>query len=387
MGLVGVVGVVDLEGWAAELDALHGRIAGRFARAEPRERAAAYLRGLLAGVERKNGWQLAEHAGEATPDGMQRLLSSARWDPDELRDDLREYVVERLGAPDAVLVVDETGFIKKGRTSAGVQRQYTGTSGKIDNCQIGVFLAYASPAGQALIDRALYLPTSWTDDPARCAAARIPAEVSFQTKPQLARVLLARALDAGVRCAWVTADEVYGDNPGLRGWLEERGQPYVLAVGCDRRVPPADGRGPVQVKAQVKALAERIGADRWVRISAGTGVKGDRFYDWARVPLADPGRDGFGRWLLVRRSLTDAELAFYLCWGPAGTALAGLVAVAGTRWSIECGFQQAKGEVGLDHYEVRRWPGWYRHITLAMLAHAFLAVVRATARGDGGRSS
>jgi SRSO17 transposase len=384
---MGRVGVVELEGWAAELEALHGRIAGRFARSEPRQRAAAYLRGLLAGVERKNGWQLAEHAGEATPDGMQRLLSSARWDPDELRDDLREYVLERLGDPDAVLVVDETGFVKKGRTSAGVQRQYTGTSGKIDNCQIGVFLAYAGPAGHALIDRALYLPQSWTSDPQRCAAARIPVQVSFQTKPQLARVMLERALDAGVRCAWVTADEVYGDNPGLRGWLQERGQPYVLAVGCDRRFPPADARGPVQVKAMV----EQLGADRWVRISAGKGAKGDRFYDWARVDLAGPGRDGsgdgFGRWLLVRRSLTDDELAYYVCWGPGGTALAALVAVAGMRWSIECGFQQAKGEVGLDHYEVRRWPGWYRHITLAMLAHAFLAVTRAGADGHGGLSS
>ena len=380
---MGQVGVRELEGWASELEGLHARVAGRFVRSEPRERALAYVRGLLAGVERKNGWQLAEHAGEVTPDGMQRLLSTARWDPDELRDDLREYVIDRLGDHGAVLVVDETGFVKKGRTSAGVQRQYTGTSGKIDNCQIGVFVAYASPAGHALIDRALYLPKSWAGDPERCAAAKIPADVGFRTKPQLARLMLERALDAGVPCAWVTADEVYGDNPGLRGWLEERAQSYVLAVGCARRFAPADDRGPVAVKS----LAAEIPAHRWVRISAGQGAKGQRLYDWARVPLAAAGRGGFDRWLLVRRSVDHSELAYYVCWGPAATALAGLVAVAGTRWSIESGFQQAKGEVGLDHYEVRRWPGWYRHITLAMLAHAFLAVARASATGHGGPSS
>jgi SRSO17 transposase len=363
------------------LGALHERIAPRFVRSEPRERVAAYLRGLIAGVERKNGWQLAEHAGEQTPDGMQRLLSTARWDPDELRDDLRGYVIERLGDEHAVLVVDETGFVKKGRTSAGVQRQYTGTSGKIDNCQVGVFLAYAAPAGHALIDRELYLPKSWTTDPQRCAAAKIPNAVAFRTKPQLARVMLERALDAGVSAAWVAADEAYGDNPGLRGWLEEREQPYVLAVGCARRFASATGR-----RGEARTLAAEIDVDAWVRISAGQGAKGERFYDWARVDLASPTQDGFGRWLLLRRSLDDGELAYYTCFGPPETALAGLARVAGTRWAIECGFQQAKGEVGLDHYEVRRWPGWYRHITLAMLAHALLAVLRATT-GHGGPSS
>ena len=384
---MGQVGVAEVEGWAVELAAVHERIAPRFARSEPRQRALAYLQGLLAGVERKNGWQLAEHAGDVTPDGMQRLLSTARWDPDQLRDDLRAYVVERLGDPRAVLVVDETGIIKKGRTSAGVQRQYTGTSGKIDNCQIGVFLAYASPAGSALIDRELYLPKSWTADRQRCRAAKVPADVGFRTKPQLARAMLERALDRRVPAGWVTADEAYGDNPGLRGWLEQRAQPYVLAVGCARRFQPADQPADRPTRVAVRALAAGIPAGRWVRISAGEGAKGRRFYAWARVPLANLSRAGcragFGRWLLVRRSLDDGELAYYVCWGPADTALAGLVGVAGARWSIECDFQQAKGEVGLDQYEVRRWPGWYRHITLAMLAHAFLAVIRATTQPRG----
>jgi SRSO17 transposase len=369
--------IEEVRAWAAGLDALHARIAGRFARAEPRRRALAYLRGLLGEVERKNGWQLAEHAGEATPDGMQRLLATARWDPDKLRDDLRALVVERLGDPGAVLVVDETGFIKKGTTSAGVQRQYTGTSGKIGNCQLGVFLAYAAPAGHAFIDRALYLPRTWTEDPDRCQAAGVPADIGFATKPQLARELLERALDARVPAAWVTADEVYGQDPGLRGWLQERAQSYVLAVKRTERLEPG---GPT-----AEQLASQVPAERWLRLSAGDGAKGHRLYDWTRVSLTAPTTTGMNQWLLMRRSLRDpSELAFYTCFGPAGTSLARLVAVAGCRWSIEVGFQTAKGEVGLDHYEVRRWPGWHRHITLALLAHAFLAVVRADAT-DGQR--
>jgi hypothetical protein len=224
--------IEEVRAWAAGLDALHARIAGRFARAEPRRRALAYLRGLLGNVGRKNGWQLAEHAGERTPDGMQRLLATADWDPDRIRDDLRAYVVEHLGEEGAVLVVDETGFLKKGTTSVGVQRQYSGTAGKVDNCQLGVFLAYASGKGRAMIDRELYLPERWTDDPARCRAARVPEHVEFRTKPQLAQRMLERALDAGVPAAWVTADEVYGGSPALRGWLEDRGVWHVLAVKC-----------------------------------------------------------------------------------------------------------------------------------------------------------
>jgi SRSO17 transposase len=274
-----------------------------------------------------------------------------------------------------VLVVDETGFLKKGSTSVGVQRQYSGTAGKVDNCQLGVFLAYASPKGRAFIDRELYLPRVWTEDPARCRAARVPGEVEFRTKPQLARVMLQRAQDAGVPAAWVTADEAYGGDPALQRFLEARGLSYVLAVKCTQPLRPADGAA----RATAEQLAARVPAEQWVACSAGHGAKGRRLYDWTRVALAAPAAADFTRWLLVRRSRSDGELAFYACFAPAGTSLVGLVRVAGTRWTIEESFQTAKSEVGLDHYEVRRWPGWYRHITLALLAHAFLTVTRAQA--------
>jgi SRSO17 transposase len=369
--------IEEVRAWAAGLEALHARIAGRFARAEPRRRALAYLRGLLGNVGRKNGWQLAEHAGERTPDGMQRLLSTADWDSDLVRDDLRAYVVEHLGDPGAVLVVDETGFLKKGTTSVGVQRQYSGTAGKVDNCQLGVFLAYASAKGRAMIDRELYLPERWTEDPERCKAARVPEEIGFRTKPELAQLMLERALDAGVPAAWVTADEVYGGSPALREWLEERQVPYVLAVKCTELLAVDGPQGPMRQSAA--QLAAAVPVEQWVACSAGHGAKGRRLYDWIRVALAAPPAAGMARWLLVRRRRRDGELAFSACSGPAGTSLVGLVRVAGTRWAVEEGFQQAKGEVGLDHYEVRKWPGWYRHITLALLAHAFLAVIRAQA--------
>jgi SRSO17 transposase len=369
--------IEEVQAWAAGLDALHARIAGRFVRAEPRRRALAYLRGLLGNVTRKNGWQLAEHAGERTPDGMQRLLATADWDPELVRDDLRAYVVEQLGDPSAVLVVDETGFLKKGTTSVGVQRQYCGTAGKVDNCQLGVFLAYASPKGRAMIDRELYLPESWTDDPERCRAARVPEQVGFRTKPQLARVMLERALDAGVPAAWVTADEVYGGSPTLRQWLEGRGVWHVLAVKCTELLEVASPNGVVRESAE--QLGAAVPAEQWIACSAGHGAKGRRLYDWTRVELAAPATAGMAGWLLVRRSHSDGELAFYACYGPAATPLVGLVRVAGTRWAVEEGFEQAKGEVGLDHYQVRKWPGWYRHITLALLAHAFLAGTRAQA--------
>jgi SRSO17 transposase len=376
--------IEEVQAWAAGLPALHARIAGRFARAEPRRRVLAYLRGLLGNVGRKNGWQLAEHAGEATPDGMQRLLATAAWNPDLVRDDLRGWVVEHLGDPAGVLVVDETGFLKKGRTSVGVQRQYSGTAGKVDNCQLGVFLAYASGKGRAFIDRELYLPKAWTEDPARCRAALVPEQVGFRTKPQLAQLLLARALAAEVPASWVTADEAYGGDPALRRFLEGHGLSYVLAVKCTEPLWPADG----SVWAPASQLAAQVPAEQWVTCSAGYGAKGRRFYDWTRITLVTPLGAGAERWLLVRRSRSDGELAFYLCFAPAGIPLVGLVRVAGIRWAIEESFQTAKGEVGLDHYEVRRWPGWYRHITLALLAHAFLTVTRArataahSARGD-----
>ena len=367
--------IEEVRAWAAGLEALHARIAGRFARAEPRRRVLAYLRGLLGPVGRKNGWQLAEHAGEGTPDGMQRLLATAGWDPDLVRDDPRAYVVEHLGDAGGVLVVDETGFLKKGSTSVGVQRQYSGTAGKVDNCQLGVFLAYVGPKGRAFIDRELYLPRSWTDDSARCRAARVPEQVGFQTKPLLARVMLERALDAGVPASWATADEVYGQDPALRVWLEGRQMAYVLAIKSSELLVVGDG----PAKLSAAQLAAAVPTERWVGASAGHGAKGRRLYDWARIQLPPPAASRWQRWLLVRRSRRDGELAFYACYGPADTSLVGLVRVAGTRWAIEDGFQQAKNEVGLDHYEVRRWPGWYRHITLALLAHAFLVVTRTKA--------
>ena len=380
------VDVATVTAWAAGLEGLHARIAPRFARPEPRRRALAYLRGLLSPVERKNGWQLAEEAGEATPDGMQRLLATADWDADAVRDDLRAYVVEHLGDADAVLVVDETGFLKKGEKSAGVQRQYSGTAGRIENCQVGVFLAYAGPHGHAFLDRELYLPQGWAEDAARRAEAGVPAEVIFRTKPQLARAMLERALAAGVPAAWVTGDEVYGGDRRLRVWLEEQDVPHVLAVKRTEPLVAATDRGPAQVAAT--DLVAALPPAAWTRLSAGDGAKGPRAYDWARVPirpLSDPDR---GYWLLVRRSLADpTDLAHYVCYGPADATLADLVRVAGTRWAIEEAIEAAKGEVGLDHYEVRRWDGWYRHVTLCLLAHAFLAVTRAKAGGaeKGGR--
>jgi SRSO17 transposase len=367
--------------WAEDLEAVHARMAPRFARAEPRRRALAYLRGLLSPVERKNGWQLAEQAGEATPDGMQHLLARADWDADQVRDDLRAYVVEHLGDARAVLVIDETGFLKKGTKSVGVQRQYSGTAGRIENCQIGVFLAYTSPQGRTFLDRELYVPKEWAADRERRREAAVPETVEFRTKPQLARVMLERALDAGVPAAWVTGDEIYGGDRRLRLWLEERQMPHVLAVKSTE--PLWTRTGSRQVAAKV--LAAAIPDSQWERLSAGEGAKGPRVYDWARVPIRALPEPGWDYWLLVRRALADpTDLAYYVCFCPAGTPLAELVRAAGTRWAIEESFETAKGEVGLDHYEVRRWPGWYRHITLALLAHAYLTVTRAAAveKGD-----
>jgi SRSO17 transposase len=371
----------QIHGWAAELEALCERIAPRFGRVEVRHRASGFLQGLLSAAERKNGWQLAEQAGDMTPDGMQRLLNHARWDADQVRDDLRDYVVEQLGDPAGVLVVDETGFLKKGTKSAGVKRQYSGTAGRIENCQIGVFLAYASRHGHALIDRELYLPQSWIEDRPRCRQAGVPDRVEFHTKPQLARGMLARALAAGVPVAWVTADAVYGGDGRLRRWLEEQGLPHVLAVNCNQSLVSG-----LFCFERADQLAARIPAGAWRHLSAGQGAKGERIYAWARVAIRPLREAGRGHWLLVRRSLAAGELAYYVCYGPAETSLAELVRVAGVRWTVECGFQQGKGQCGLDHYQVRRYQAWYRHVTLSMLAQAFLAVqsARAASVGTGG---
>ena len=306
--------------WADGLVELHQRIGPRFGRIEPRRRALGYLQGLLGELERKNSWWLAERAGELTPDGMQRLLNGAGWDADGVREDLRDYVVEHLGDSDAVLVLDETGFVKKGTRSAGVTRQYTGTAGRIENAQVGVFLAYGTAAGVALIDRELYLPKVWTDDRVRCAAAGISDAVGFQTKPQLAQGMLQRALDIGVPFGWVTGDTVYGGDRRLRVWLEQQAIPHVMAVKCTEPLLAMTDQGPGQVPAE-RLLAE-VEPAQWLRLSAGEGSKGKRLYDGVRVPLwrlGWPANVGF--WLLARRSISDPrELAFYVWFAPAATS-------------------------------------------------------------------
>jgi SRSO17 transposase len=371
---------VDLAAWVAGLNDLFALVAGRFPRVEPRLRARAYVRGLLAPLASKNGWTLAEAAGNATPDGMQRLLNRAAWDADGVRDDVRGYVVRHLGDAGGVLVVDETGFVKKGARSAGVQRQYSGTAGRVENCQLGVFCAYATGKGRALIDRELYLPKSWTGDRGRCREAGVPDDVQFAAKPELARLMLGRALDAGVPAAWVTADEAYGRDGKFRDWLEQRRIGYVVAVAANQAVRGDAGASRADV------LAAHAPDQAWKRRSCGNGSKGPRVFDWAAATMPEGGGEppGWSRYLLVRRSLTrnakgDLELACYLCCAPAGTADEELIRVAGSRWAIEECFQTAKNATGLDQYQVRRYDAWYRHATLAMLAHAYLAVTAATA--------
>ncbi len=373
--------------WARDLERLHARIAHRFRRAEPRRRSLAYLKGLAASVERKNGWQMAEAVGDSTPDGMQRLLNQAEWDAEEVRDDLREYVVEHFADERAVLVVDETGFLKKGTKSAGVQPQYSGTAGKKENCQIGVFLCYASEKGAAFVDRALYMPKSWANDAERRAEASIPKDVEFATKPELAKGMLRRAFEAEVPAAWVTADTIYGGDRRLRMFLEQSARPFVLVVKRSEPLWADTNRGPGQVRADV--LAERARAGDWKRLSAGEGAKGPRLYDWALLPLfrlqMTEEERRFKHLLLVRRSLEDPQqLAYYVVFAPKGTPLEELVRVAGSRWRIESCFEQAKGGFGLDEYEVWRWEAWHRHVTLSLLAHAFVSVVslRETQKGD-----
>lgn len=361
----------EIAGWRGELEALHGRIARRFRRSEARERAKRYLTGLLDRIERKNGWQLAEHLGEPGPHGMQRLLNAADWDEDAVRDDLRAYVTEHLGEAAGVLIVDETGFLKKGAKSVGVQRQYSGTAGRIENCQIGVFLGYASTKGRAFLDRELYLPKEWARDGERRREAGVPPEVDFATKPALAQRMLARAFAAAVPAAWVSGDETYGNDGAFRRWLAEGDHPSVLAVSCSHPVWQS-GR---------QERADRLIADlpptAWAPLSAGTGSQGERLYDWACVRLPYESGPGTAHWLLARRSLSDpTALAYYRVFGPADTPVAEMVRVAGLRWAIEASFEDAKGAVGLDHYEVRKWTAWYRHITLALLAHAYLEVTR-----------
>jgi SRSO17 transposase len=360
-----------VESWAESLSGIKERIGLRFARSEPRERAIAHMRGLMSEIPRKNGWQLAEQAGEMTPDGMQRLLNAATWDEEGVRDDLRDYVVEELGTPDAILVVDETGFLKKGRHSVGVKRQYSGTAGRVENCQIGVFLGYASEKGHALIDRELYLPQEWASDMTRRQEARVPETIEFNTKPELARQMLERAFASNIPCNWVTGDSIYGGDRGLRLWLEEQNRWFVLAIGKDEPL----WSGYEQKRAD--EWITHLSAEAWQRLSCGDGAKGPRIYDWALLPLPRWGQDAdILHALLARRSLGDGELTYFVVFAPADTSLQSLVRVAGQRWTIEECFEVGKDEVGLDEYEVRHWTAWYRHITLSMLALAFLTVSR-----------
>lgn len=336
---------------------------------------AASCKARLPPVERKNGWQLAEELGERGPRGVQRLLGEADWDEEAVRDDLRAYVTEHLSGEDGVLVVDETGFVKKGKKSAGVARQYSGTAGRRENSQVGVFLEYASGKGAAFIDRALYLPEEWTGDRVRCREAGIGDEVQFATKGELARKMLVRAFAAGVSADWVVGDTVYGYDE-LRLWLDEQQKHYVLAVPETHAVWIAGRQQPVGL------VAALLPESAWVVLSAGEGSKGPRLYEWAWLQLPEQ-REGSGRarWILIRRSLSDAsKRAYYRAAGPAQTRLSELVRVAGSRWKIEEGLEEAKGEVGLDQYEVRGFRAWYRHVTLALLAHAILVVLRAQAQ-------
>jgi SRSO17 transposase len=376
---------MEIERWLEDLERLHTRISRCFDRPEPRRRALAYVKGLLGPVSRKNGWQLAEQAGETSPDGMQRLLRDAHWDREAVCAELRSYLLQQVGRTGGVLVMDETPFRKKGRHSVGVKRQYCATTGQVETCQVGVFLYYTTAAGGAFIDRELYLPEDWSDDRRRCQDAGVPDDVLFQTKPELARVMLRRARDAGLRPEWTVGDAVYGSAPALRADLEAWRWAYVLGIRSTEPVRPATDGGLIRRSAG--DLAAALPAHVWRRLRAGEGSKGPRLYDWALVPLVHLTATTGSHALLVRRSLDNpTDLALFLVFTPRAATLAEIVRAAGQRWQIETGFEAAKQEVGLGHYEVRQWEAWYRHITLALLAYAFLAVVR-TRAGPAGKKT
>jgi SRSO17 transposase len=396
--------VEHLNEWADDFAAFQGRFAHLFSRSETREQMSKYLRGLMAHVDRKNTWQVAETVGDTTPDRMQRLLYRVAWDTDAARDILQRFVVEVFADEEAIGVIDETGFIKKGNRSVGVKRQYSGTAGKIENCQIGTFLSYATGKGHAFLDRCLYMPSEWCNDPERRARAMVPEEVSFQTKVAQAMAMLKQAWKNGVPMRWVTGDEAYGNASELRDMITEHDRLYVLAVSRDTLVwqdrpavvvpdkPRTDRPGtrkrlakgaPEATRVQVVALTWP--ESRWQRFAVAEGEKGPRLYDWAcqRVVEHRHGLPGPETWLLVRRSINDpTDLAYYLSNAPADTALLRLAQVAATRYTVEQCIEEAKGETGLDEYEVRHWPSWHRHITLSMMAHAWLASVQYKAAGE-----
>jgi len=370
------VSCADLTDWSAEFEYLGNRIAPLFVHPKSRTHARQYLSGLLAPIERKNGWTIAQHVGEKEPKALQRFLNIANWDADRLRDLNRDYVVENLADPEGILIADPTGFAKKGKKSAGVQRQYSGTLGRIDNCQIGTFLAYVNGAGdRVLIDRELYIPEkSWFGDPQRCVEAGIPAELTFATRPRQVVAMIRRTLRAGLPVRWFTADEEFGQNPGLRDCLETAGTAYVMAIPRSTEFTDADG-----VTTEIKNLPGQLPPTAWQRRACGIGTKGYRVYDWAVIDTDHPDHQ-----YMIRRSVDDGELAFYHCYNPRHEPVGELVRVAGTRWPIEECFQTGKGNVGLDNYQVRLYHAWYRHITLAMTAQSFLAVLAYRHRGKKG---
>ena len=370
-----------LELWASSLRDVKGRMRGLFTQERVAASASLFLDGLLGDERRKTGWMRAEAAGDPGPWRQQAILGRGRWDADDLRDIVRNYVVENLATDDAVLVIDETGFLKQGKASCGVARQYTGSAGKITNCQIGVFAAYVSARGHAFIDRALYLPKSWVGDPTRLAAAHVPEAVAFATKPALAVQMIRRALAADVPFSWVAADAVYGVGD-VEQALRRACKGYVLGVKSDHHFGSWSGKPPVAGKAG--EIARDLEPGAWQRLSAGEGTKGARLHDWAYCELADLDADEYdetqsGLWtrgLLIRRNVSDGDLAFFTTWCPAGTGIQALVAVEGHRWAIEDSFETAKNELGLDHNETRSWHGWHRHVSLVMLAFAMMAVIR-----------
>jgi len=399
----------ELDEWGVDFLRFCARFADVFGRKEPRAQAIKYLRGLMAAVPRKNSWQVAEAVGDLIPDAMQRLLYRAHWSADAARDRLLRYTIEMFGEEDGIGVVDETGFIKKGTHSVGVKRQYSGTAGKIENCQIGTFLSYATAEGHVLLDRRLYLPEEWANDPERREEAKIPADVVFQTKPEQAMAMLETAWQAGVPMRWVTGDEVYGDSTELRDLVARRERWYVLAVRTTTAVwttrpsviePEAQERGRPRTKARlaegvpsamtVKEVVAGRRESRWQRLTVAEGEKGLITYDWAcqRVVESRDGLPGRDAWLLARRSVSDpTDIAYYLSNAPVDTPLVRLAQVASTRYTVEQCIEEAKGETGLDEYEVRYWHSWHRHITLSMMAHTWLASVRYQAtKKKGGQS-
>lgn len=369
-----VAQILDPRVWADVFEDLWARVCRRFGRVEPRRAGRDLLIGLLSPIERKNSWWLAEHAGHATPDRMQRLVRDVVFDHDGAGADLREFINTHLGHESGVLIADETGFLKKGVHSLGVQRQYTGTAGRIENAQVGVFLTYASPRGRALLDRRIYLPASWCDQPQRCAAAGVPDGTAFAPKPALARAMICAALDGGVNAGWVTGDEVYGADPALAGELRRREVGYVLAIAANRTVAVTP-----TIRMTAALAAAGLSHQAWQRYSAGAGSKGDRDYQWAWI--TDHGAGGGAFSLLIRRG-RDGTLAYYRAWSPQPVPLATLVRVAATRWQVEESFQLAKGHVGLDHYQCRTWTAWHRATLFAMIALAILAVTLATLNGE-----